>query len=319
MPIALVTPRHPSRPAMPLTRHDRVLGGLLGVACGDALGATVEFLTPGAIQQRYGVHRSIIGGGSLRWRPGQATDDTDQTLAVAQAYVAADGYSLNAVAARLRAWYHGNPVDVGGLTALALSDLGAYYEPRESGRVALDQSGKRGGAGNGSLMRALPTALVGSSRKNRLLEAREISAITHADRRCVTACQAYVELAALLLAGTPVVEALGQVNRLARRRNWPTAVRNALYVDPTLPAWRLCTGGYVVDSLRCAVWALQQDTSPEATLIALVNQGSDADTTGAIAGGLLGVRHGVDAWPSRWVERLEARRELVHVAARLVG
>jgi len=300
-----------------LTHHDRILGGLLGVACGDALGATTEFMTPATVQRRYGVHRDIVGGGTLKWRPGQPTDDTDQTLAVAQAYVAADGYSLHAVAARLHAWYRGNPPDVGGLTSLALKDLSEYHEPQESGRVALDQSGKRGGAGNGSLMRALPTALVGSSRRDRLTEAREISVITHADRRCVTACQAYVELASLLLVGTPVTEALRQVSRLGRRRTWPTAVRNALYVDPTLPAWRLSTGGYVVDSLRCAVWALQQHTSPEDTLIALVNQGGDADTTGAIAGGLLGVLHGADAWPSRWTERLEARREAVHLAAKL--
>jgi ADP-ribosylglycohydrolase len=118
---------------------------------------------------------------------------------------------------------------------------------------------------------------------------------------------------------TGVAEALRQVRRLATRRTWPRAVKAALDVDPRLPVERLSTGGYVVDSLRCAVWAVQQTTSPEAILIALVNRGHDADTTGAIAGGLLGVLYGVDAWPSRWLERLEASRELVHVAARLAG
>jgi ADP-ribosylglycohydrolase len=44
---------------------NRSLGAYLGFACGDALGATVEFMSPGQIQQRYGRHTEIIGGGWL--------------------------------------------------------------------------------------------------------------------------------------------------------------------------------------------------------------------------------------------------------------
>ena len=66
---------------------------------------------------------------------------------------------------------------------------------------------------------------------------------------------------------------------------------------------RLRTGGYVIDSLACSVWAIQQDGSFEDVLVALVNRGKDADTTGAIAGGLLGVLHGVEAIPSRCAPR----------------
>ena len=50
--------------------------------------------------------------------------------------------------------------------------------------------------------------------------------------------------------------------------------------------------GPLVDSLANAVWAIQQPTDFETTLIALVNRGRDADTTAAIAGGLLGLTHG---------------------------
>ena len=52
---------------------DAIAGGLLGVAAGDALGATVEFMTPKEIEEEYGVHREIIGGSELEWRPGQGT------------------------------------------------------------------------------------------------------------------------------------------------------------------------------------------------------------------------------------------------------
>lgn len=47
--------------------HDRALGAYLGLAIGDALGATVEFMTPREIAHRHasqgGVHRQIVGGG----------------------------------------------------------------------------------------------------------------------------------------------------------------------------------------------------------------------------------------------------------------
>ena len=67
-------------------RHlDRALGAYLGFAIGDALGATVEFLTPGEIASEYGVHARMIGGGWLKLKPGQVTDDTEMALCVGRA------------------------------------------------------------------------------------------------------------------------------------------------------------------------------------------------------------------------------------------
>ena len=77
------------------TVRERVAGGLLGVAVGDALGATVEFLPAHEVARLHGTHREISGGGALGWRAGQGTDDTDLTFAVASAY--AEGYSLERV------------------------------------------------------------------------------------------------------------------------------------------------------------------------------------------------------------------------------
>ena len=54
----------------------------LGLAIGDALGATVEFLTPNEIRHQIGVHRDITGGGWLRLKAGQVTDDTTMSLAL---------------------------------------------------------------------------------------------------------------------------------------------------------------------------------------------------------------------------------------------
>ena len=61
---------------------DRALGAYLGLAIGDALGATVEFMTRREIEARYGEHNRIVGGGWLALKPGQVTDDTAMSLAL---------------------------------------------------------------------------------------------------------------------------------------------------------------------------------------------------------------------------------------------
>jgi len=55
---------------------DRALGAYLGLAIGDALGATVEFMTPREIAERFaaqgGVHRHIVGGAGSSSRRGRS-------------------------------------------------------------------------------------------------------------------------------------------------------------------------------------------------------------------------------------------------------
>ena len=67
---------------------------LLGVAVGDALGAPVEFMTPGEIAAKYGRLDEMVGGGWLRLKPGQVTDDTEMTLCLARGIVNSGGWDL---------------------------------------------------------------------------------------------------------------------------------------------------------------------------------------------------------------------------------
>ncbi|MEX5636686.1 ADP-ribosylglycohydrolase family protein, partial [Parafrankia sp. FMc2] len=182
------------------TPLSRVHGALLGLAAGDALGATLEFLTPTQIQHRHGVHTEITGGGPFDWRPGQGTDDTDLTIAVARAYTGTGGYQLTAVADHFLRWYHGRPRDIGAMTAASLRRLAAGQEPLAAGAAATAAAGG-GGAGNGSLMRALPTGLARAHPDPCAREAAEISAVTHADPRCVHACVAYTAIVSALVDG----------------------------------------------------------------------------------------------------------------------
>ncbi len=287
---------------------DRIGGGLLGVAAGDALGATLEFMRPEEIRRRFGVHREIIGGGLFGWRPGQGTDDTDLTWAVLAAYL--DGpYTLEGASDNMLDWFHSGPPDVGGATYGALRRLDQSRDPRTSGATG------EFSCGNGSLMRCIPTALVRADAIIRRRELAEISAVTHAHRRCADSCVAYGEIVNALLEGAGASEALAS----ARALNLDPKVRGALNIDPQLPVDRLRTSGYVIDSLGCAVWAIQQDATFEEVIVALVNRGDDTDTTGAIAGGLVGVLQGVEAIPSRWRRKLEYHDRLVAAVPHLLA
>lgn len=292
----------------------RVAGGLLGLAAGDALGATLEFLPAAEVRRRHGTHRDIVGGGMFGWRPGQGTDDTDLAYAVAAAYV--EGYSLHGVAAKFLAWMRGGPRDAGNTTSAALRVLARSADPRSSGQAVWHD----GAAGNGALMRALATGLARPDADRRRREAAEIAAVTHADDRCLSASVAYCDLVAALLAGLTPEQAVRQV---ATASPLVAVVRETITTmaahAAALPATQLAPTGYVLDTLAVAVWALLQPRSLEELLIEIVNLGDDADTTGAVAGGLLGVRDGVAAIPPRWLERLEYRAALEALVPRLTA
>ena len=68
----------------------RAYATLLGSALGDALGATVEFCTPSEIRAQYGVLRKIVGGGWLKLKPGEVTDDTQMSLCIARSLASVD-------------------------------------------------------------------------------------------------------------------------------------------------------------------------------------------------------------------------------------
>ena len=130
----------------------RAEAAYLGLALGDALGATVEFLTPREISYQYGVHREIRGGGWLGIKPGQVTDDTTMALALGNA-ILADGGKVQALscARAFDAWMHGKPVDIGNTVRRNLLAFRRCGNP-----VAVESEHD---AGNGAAMRVLPVAL----------------------------------------------------------------------------------------------------------------------------------------------------------------
>jgi ADP-ribosylglycohydrolase len=70
----------------------------------------------------------------------------------------------------------------------------------------------------------------------------------------------------------------------------------------------------VLWSLQVAIRAVVAAPDVEEGLVAVVMLGDDADTNGAIAGGLLGDRDGLNAIPSRWTQQLRVADALIDFA-----
>lgn len=276
-----------SESTAPESASARALGAYLGVAIGDALGASVEFMTPSEIRATHGVHKELIGGGWLQLKPGQVTDDTQMALALGQAILRCGDWDVRAVADQFVAWMRSHPVDIGHTCRRGLRryliDGSLAAQPSEDD------------AGNGAAMRNLPVVLASLGDPAALHQrSREQAEITHANALSTAATRCLAEMTRLLIIGRDRSQARQAADRLVHE--YPIFRYNP---------WPGRTSGYIVDTVQTVFDAFFQTDSFESCLIEVVNRGGDADTTGAIAGQLAGACYGVEAIPPRWRKRLD--------------
>lgn len=297
--------------AMPLPQ-DRYVGCLVGLALGDALGAPLEFLSREAIAATWGEVRDLLGGGWLNVDPGEYTEDTQLAVALASSIVACGRVEPADIARRFVAWLQGGPTDVGKLTRAAIRYHEQGLSPDEVGpRVAAEMAGRC--AGNGSVMRCAPVGLFHARRPDRLVrDSARSSAITHSDPRPVWGTIALNLALAELLAGRSDHLAARVAEQIAEPR-----VREAIRQAPTLARREVRSGGYVLETLGAAFWALENHPGFEEVVVAAINLGDDADTVGAVAGALAGAREGFGAIPARWLRQLQDVEPLAELARAL--
>lgn len=301
--------------------QDRFRGCLVGLAVGDALGGPAEFKSRFEIAQSYGgVLRRMVGGGWLRLKPGETTDDTAMARMLAESLLAHARFDADDVAARYVEWLRSQPKDVGNITRLALR---AWEKGNTLPQAAMGAHRQLGqSAGNGTIMRCAPVALRYAYDERRLMDAsRDEALITHFDPRAGTGSIAVNLLIRHLLHGVPLADALRSVAQRIRRE--PRAACEVAEVIETAQASArgddLPNSGYVLDTLRIAVWAMLGSESFEEAVVAAVNQGGDADTQGAVTGAIAGARWGYGAIPERWLQPLQGRDELVGLADGLLA
>lgn len=310
----LPTPNDVGELAGTLSR-DRFAGCLVGLALGDALGAPLEFLSQDQIVATWGEVREFLGGGWLNVDPGEYTEDTQLAVALATGIATVGRIEPLDIVRRFVDWLQGQPSDVGKLTRTALR----YHEQGlpwyEVGpRVCHELAGRC--AGNGSVMRCAPVGLFHALRPHELVRDSALtSALTHADPQPVWGTIAVNLAIAELLAG----RSEGLIPRVAAQIAEPR-VRQTLLAVPHLARKDVRSGGYVLETLSAAFWALHHHQGFEEVVVAAVNLGDDADTVGAVAGALAGAREGLSAIPPRWLRQLhhaEPLADLGHVLHRL--
>ncbi len=84
-----------------ISKQDRARGSLLGLACGDAVGTTVEFVPRGSFRPV----TDMVGGGPFELRPGQWTDDTSMALCLAESLLKCDGFNPADQMLRYLRWF----------------------------------------------------------------------------------------------------------------------------------------------------------------------------------------------------------------------
>jgi ADP-ribosyl-[dinitrogen reductase] hydrolase len=291
---------------MPPVNPDEVIrrarAAFLGLAIGDALGATTEFMTPSEIRGKYGVHRKIRGGGWLHLKPGQVTDDTEMSLCIARALMVAGGWDLEGIARQFAAWLKSNPRDVGATCRRGIRDFMVKGQ--------LETPYNDWDAGNGAVMRMVPVALFSLGDEEMLVRCAVSQArLTHHHP---------LSDAASVTVGRMVQQALLGADRFALH----ALTRELVAVHPNFRFnnYKGNATAYVVDTLQTVFHYLFTTANFEECLTDVVNQGGDADTTGAIAGMIAGAFYGLEAIPTAWLKKLDpqVRQEVESQALALV-
>ncbi len=240
---------------------------------------------------------------------GTYSDDGAQGLILLNTLLERGAFDASHFAKGLVDWYDngfmavgGKVFDVGIQTVKSIHELKRGVEPLLAGGV--DEYSN----GNGSLMRVLPLALWHQGSDLELIaDAFDQSVVTHGHLRSKLCCALYCLWARRILqndenAWDSAVETLYAIFPEGTIENTEFETR----IFPKDIIYETNGSGYVVDSLRSARWACG-NKSYEETVKAAISLGNDTDTTACIAGGIAGLKFGLNEIPQRWRDNLRGQ------------
>lgn len=292
------------------TLKERFQGGLLGLACGDALGTTLEFQFRGS----FTAITDMVGGGPFNLKPGEWTDDCSMALCLAQSLLECDGFDAADQMKRYCEWEssgymssNGICFDIGSTVKRALNKF------RRTGDPFSGETGPRT-AGNGSIMRLIPIPMYFFNNPEQIIFfAGESSRTTHGAEEAIEASRLFARQLYLALSGAdkntilfesgyqsvaPKIAALAE-------GGWRSKPENVVYGS-----------GYVVESLEAALWSFWSTDDFASAVLRAANLGGDADTTAAICGQIAGAFYGVDEMPLHWRQKIVMADEITALADR---
>ncbi len=284
---------------------------LVGCAIGDALGNPFE-MKPASSPMFESWAGNFIEGGTFWWgQPGQYTDDTLMSIALASSLLEKVGFDPLDVSTKYLAWMDsGNTRGIGGTTANALHriKLGASWE--ESGLTHNPDGSPTGG--NGTAMRASPIGIYYRHDLNKLLEvAMTDASITHNSLEPKMGSIAVALGTALLANRTHDPETvLDEVVNVLSDSVVKNKLQAAQYhmsagTDPKIALADIGTEGYVPATVGAAFYCLAATYNFREAIELAVRAGGDTDTTAAIVGAMAGSFYGLDAIPEEFKSQVE--------------
>jgi ADP-ribosylglycohydrolase len=307
--------------------EDRLAGGLLGLALGDALGFVVE-AAPVEVARAYAWDELGTRRLGARAHPdfpfGQYSDDTQLARALLLGVRDAGRWDPGAFARRVEELFReGSAIGAGPGTRAAAARLSAGVPWHQAGTAPPY-------AGNGGAMRVAPLGILLAEQPAALIEAAaEQCRVTHQDERCAGGAVAIAGAAALAARPGPIdgrrllrelAEMVGKVNAemagvVGALDAWldlppPEATERlrAARLDPGEgPAWRGIST-HVVPSVAWSLYAALRSPDDYWTAVrTAIEVGGDTDTMAAMAGGIVGGRVGISGLPAALLGRLTDR------------
>ena len=295
-----------------MNKIDRYRGSLIGLAVGDALGASVEFSNPFTMKKV----SDMQSGGTFGLPAGKWTDDTSLALCLSLSLIEKNGFDAYDQMTKYSKWYYdgymssiGRAFDIGGSTRKSIEKFVRTHEPYAG-------SCEPNCAGNGSIMRLTPIPLFYINDLKEVIHySGESSKTTHPTAEAVDACKYLGTLIALAARGASKEEIL--VSSKFQDNISPAIVKIAQGSFKEKEPPEIKGTGYVVESLEAALWAFYKTDNFKDAVLAAVNLGNDADTTAAVCGQLAGAYYGIEDIPKKWLNVIAMREEILKIADKL--
>lgn len=297
---------------MELTARQR--GCLLGLACGDAVGTTVEFRERGS----FPLVTDMVGGGPFRLPVGAWTDDTSMALCLAMSLVELGRFDAKDQMQRYCQWHEkGYLSSTGRCFDIGLTVRGSLARFEKSGDPFAGRPDPSS-AGNGCIMRLAPVPMFYHPDVAAATQwSGESSRTTHGAPECIESCRLLAAMICAALSGRSKDEVLFGHDPDCYQTPKVRAIAAGQYREKTIDS--ISGSGYVIHCLEASAWCLWRSSTFREAVLMAVNLGDDADTTGAVCGQLAGAIFGEPGIPPEWLSQLVMVDEIRILADRLAA
>ena len=300
---------------------------LLGTAIGDALGLPVQFLEREVVAKN--PITTMEGLDQFNIPAGTWSDNTSLSFCLAESLC--NGYDLNDIINKFTKWMYedywtpaNETFDINYINYFTIVNLRNNGSPHVAG---IDN--KRGNR-DGSLMRIFPLVpyILNMEEEGRFRIIGEVSSLTHRHPRSILACISLCEFAIQYINSQSIEKAYQAMQQTILQ-----LLKKEMFIEEDIPFKRLVglsyeefkaielkdihSTEYVIDTLEASLWCIFNTTSYKDAVLKAVNLGDDANTVGAITGGLAGIIYGYDTIPPEWLEVLAKKDDIIELANKL--